>query len=84
MGIQSLGLLAGATVSATGGTAFTMTPDGVDVTSGVHVADAAVSDFRVRPNATFKTKQPVLQQDGKYTREKRSVSYNVPDRKSVV
>lgn len=78
MGIQSLSLATGATVSATGGTAFTLTPDGVSVPNGVHVVKASETDFRIRPNATFKVKQPTVDSLGVYTKDKKSVLYVQP------
>lgn len=54
-------------LSVTGGTAQVFTPDGVSVTNGVHVAAAAVADFRVRPHITFVNKNPQRKADGTYT-----------------
>jgi hypothetical protein len=78
MGIENSNLLAGATVSATGGTAFTLTTDGMAVPNGKHLINAAVADMRVRPNATAKTKMSKVQANGEWTKGRRSVTYCVP------
>jgi hypothetical protein len=75
---MSLTILDGATVSATGGTGKTYTTDGTSVTGGIHLADASVADFRVRPNITAKVKMPTLQADGSYTKMKVSAVHVVP------
>lgn len=77
MGIQNMTLLDGATVSATGGTAKTFTPDGVSVPNGIHVADAANADFKTRENIVLRTKNPALV-NGEYTKGKRWVTYVAP------
>lgn len=77
MGIQNMTLLDGATVSATGGTTQTFTPDGVTVPNGIHVADAANADFKTRENIVFRTKNPALV-NGEYSKGKRWVTFVVP------
>lgn len=96
MGLQNGTILDGATVSATGGTSKTLTTDGLQVTGGIHLIDASVTDYRTQPNITAKNKQPVLQADGYYGKRKRTMSLAFPkvlssgkqgfplDRKSVV
>lgn len=79
MGLQSLGIVTGATsVAATGGTAETFTPDGQSVAGGIHLIDASVADFRIRPHATFKYRAPALQPDGTYSKAKNEVTFVVP------
>lgn len=78
MGIKTMSLLSGATLSATGGTALAFTDDGVSVNGGVHLVVPATADYRVRESATVKYRAPVLQMDGTYLRDKKSISYNVP------
>lgn len=74
MGVQNATIKAGATsLSVTGGTDMTYTPDGTVVEGGIHIANAAQSDFRIRENITLKNKQPALQPDGSYSKAKRSV-----------
>lgn len=78
MSLQTMSIPAGATLSAAGGTAKSFTPDGLTVASGIHLADASVTDFRVRPNMTIKVKQPSLDAAGVYSKDKKSVTYVVP------
>lgn len=79
MGIQSLGIVTGATsIAATGGSAETFTPDGQKVDNGIHLIDAAIADFRVRPHVTLKYRPPVLQSTGDYSKAKNEVSFVVP------
>lgn len=78
MPIQNSTLLSGATLSAAGGTPFTLTVDGTQVKSGVHVADASVADFKTRPNATFKARMPSKKADGSYQKGKNSVTFVRP------
>lgn len=77
MGIQTMTLLSGATISATGGTSVNFVPDGVVIPSGVHVADSGNPDFKTRKNVTFRTRNPALV-NGMYTKAKRSVTYVAP------
>lgn len=58
MSLSSFAILAGGTNSASGGTSKTYANDGKQIAGGVHVADGSVSDMRIRPNATFKTREP--------------------------
>lgn len=78
MGLQNMQILTGATLSATGGTAVSYTPDGKTIVNGLHLIDATVTDFRTRPRVTAKTKDPVLMQDGSYTKDKRSITLVEP------
>ena len=68
----------GATVSATGGSAKTFTSDGQTIVNGLHLIDASVTDFRVRPSMVVKVKQPTLNSLGEYSKGKISVVYKVP------
>lgn len=79
MPIQNAVVKTGATsASITGGTDMTFTPDGVQVTNGVHVANAAQTDFRVRENMTFVNRPPSLQSDGTYSKGKQTVYIKKP------
>lgn len=79
MGIQSLGLLKNATSgSTTGGTAMTLSSDGQEVKNGVHVADMGEDNFLVRTNITFRTRNPMRQSDGSYSKAKRYATIVVP------
>lgn len=80
MGIQSGVVKDGASaLTPTGGADMAFTPDGLSVSGGVHCANAAQADFRVRENVTFKTKQPSLNPStGAYSKGKQSCTYVEP------
>jgi len=79
MTIASLSLQKNATSGTTvGGTAMALSSDGQEVKGGVHVADMAEADFTIRTNATFRTRNPVKQPDGSYSKGKRFVTIVVP------
>lgn len=78
MPINGMTLLSGASVSATGGTAKTFSPDGLQVKSGVHVADLSVTDFRLRPGVTFKSRMPAKNADGTWKKGKFSATLVIP------
>lgn len=79
MGIASLSLLKNATsLTVTGGTAMALSSDGQDVKNGVHVADMGEANFIVRTNLTLKTRNPVKQSDGTYSKAKRYMTLVVP------
>lgn len=71
-------LKAGATTTFGGGSSVTLTTDGLEIKSGVHVIDASVTDYRIRPNFTFRNRPPALQADGTYGKGKRSAQVDVP------
>jgi hypothetical protein len=78
MALKNMSILAGATLSATGGTAKVFADDGVSVANGVHLVVPATADYRVRESATVKFRPPVLLPDGTYTRDKKSLSLTIP------
>jgi hypothetical protein len=79
MSIATLSLQKNATgATITGGTAMSLSRDGVEVKNGVHVADMSEGNFIIRPNATFRTRVPVKQSDGTYSKEKRFCTIVVP------
>lgn len=78
MGLQNASILAGATISASGGTAQSFVPDGVEVKNGVHLVDSSVADFRTRPSLTAKTNQPTTLPDGSFSKDKRVMTYAEP------
>lgn len=75
---MALTIALGATVSTTGGTSKAYTPDGLEVKNGVHLIDASVTDFRVRPSVTARYTAPKLLADGSYTKGKLSLAETVP------
>lgn len=78
MSLKNASILTGAALSATGGTAKVFADDGVTIQNGLHLTVPAVADFRVRDSLTVKYRPPQLQPDGSYTRDKKEMSFNVP------
>lgn len=79
MGVQNAVVKSGATaMTPTGGSDLTLTPDGQTVANGIHIADASQADFRIRKNATLRNRVPTLQSDGKYSKDKKSVTFVAP------
>lgn len=80
MSIVNSAISSGATVAATGGTSFTFTADGQTAAGAVHVANAAITDFRIRPNAWFRSKVATVldKLKGTFSKGKRSVVYVKP------
>lgn len=79
MGLQATTIKSGTTaMTPSDGTDFTLTPDGQTVPSGLHLADAAQTDFRIRRNCTVKNKVPTVQADGTYTKDKKSMTFVAP------
>lgn len=79
MPLSSFAILAGGTNSATGGTSKTYTIDGKPIVGGVHVQDASVTDFRVRPNATFRNREPKYNSAlKKFSKDKKTVTLVIP------
>lgn len=79
MAISGGSIVKGASaMTPTGGTAMTLTLDGVTIPNGIHVANALQTDFRIRENATFKNRSPVLAGDGTYGKGKQSVTLTLP------
>lgn len=78
MPINGMTLLSGATNNATGGTSKTFSVDGLQVKSGVHVSDLSVTDFRLRPGITFKSRMPAKRADGSWQKGKFSATLTIP------
>ena len=79
MTIMAMSIADNATsLSVTGGTAMSYTPDGQSVTNGIHVAANAVTDFRVRPHITFKNKNPGRRADNTFSRGERTIVVTEP------
>lgn len=79
MGANSFTIKKNATsLTTVGGTDQSFTETGADVPGGLNVADASVADFRIRPNITFKNRQPVKKADGTWSKAKRSAVAVVP------
>lgn len=79
MGLKSMSLLAGGTVSATGGTAQVFADDGQTIQNGVHLIVPADTDYQTRRQATAKYRPPTLDvKTGVYGKDKKSISYAKP------
>lgn len=74
MPLQNASILNGATVSASGGTAVTLTTDGQKVNNGIHLINAANTDFRTRQNVSVRTIQPTLGSTGMWSKGKKQMS----------
>lgn len=84
MGIQTLGLLTGATLAATGGTALSLTPANGGVPGQLYLADASAVDFRLRMFAQAKASVPTKQADGKsFSKDRRNFTLTIPVYDSV-
>lgn len=64
--------------SWTGGTPVTFENDGSDVNGGITVCDTSQPDFRLRETLTAKSRKPVRQSDGSYSKGRRFLSHTVP------
>lgn len=78
MPLQNASIQDGATIGVTGGTTVTLSTDGLQVPSGIHLIDASVTDYRTRPNVTCRNKVPVLQPDGTYGKGRRTMALAFP------
>lgn len=79
MALKNMSLLAGATVSATGGTAQVFSDDAVTIANGIHLIVPADTDYQTRRQATAKVRPPTLDsKTGVYGKDKKSISYAVP------
>jgi len=79
MGLKNMSLLAGGTVSASGGTAQVFADDGVTIVNGLHLIVPADADYQTRRSCTIKYRAPAVDaKTGHYTKDKKSVTYAVP------
>lgn len=80
MPISGMTILNNSTAQAapTGGTAVTLTENGVTVANGKSVADASNTNFLTRLYAYFRNKPPVKQPDKTYSKGKRSAVITQP------
>jgi hypothetical protein len=79
MSLSNAVVKSGATaMTPTGGSDVTFNPDGTTVANGIHIADVAQTDYRIRRNATIKNKVPTLLADGTYSKDKKSISFVAP------
>lgn len=78
MGLQNATLLTGATCSATGGTTKTFTTDGKTIVNGAHFVDAAVTDYKVRPEITARVKSPTQDSLGNWSKGSHELVIKMP------
>lgn len=80
MTMKNMSLLSGATVSATGGTALVLTGNGISIPNGVQMVVAADTDYSLRRSVTARVRNPSLNKDGVWSKDKKVISYTVPIR----
>lgn len=73
MSVQNASILAGATITPSGGSAVSYTPNGQTIQNGIQLIDAAVTDYRIRPTLTLKVKNPVLDSQLVYSKDRKSI-----------
>lgn len=79
MSLVNLTLLNGPTVSITGGTSVQFGPDGSIVNRGISVIDTTEADVRTQDKVVFKSIKGTLQQDGTWSKDRRSAKVVCPD-----
>lgn len=66
-------------ITVTAGTSQTFTNDGATIPNGIHLVDAAQTDFRIRRNITAKVKQPTYDAALKtFSKDKKTVTLVQP------
>lgn len=79
MGLETMSLLTGATLSASGGTALVFAKDGQTIQNGLHLIVPADADYQTRRSATVKYRPPTLNaKTGAYGKDKKSICYAQP------
>lgn len=75
MSLYNLGLMQDATSqTTTGGTAIGFEEDGVEVKNGIRLSNMTEDNFILREHVTFRTRTPVLDSSGKYSKAKRFIT----------
>ena len=79
MGLKTMSLLTGATVSASGGSALAFAENGVSVTNGLQLIVPADADYQTRRSVTVKIKQPTVDpKTGVYSKDRKTMSLTLP------
>lgn len=79
MGLRTMSLLAGAAVTASGGTALAFSDDGVSIPNGLHMVVPSDANYQTRRQVTAKVKQPTVDpKTGVYGKDRKSISLTVP------
>lgn len=79
MGLKTLSLLSGATISASGGTALVFATNGKTIADGLQLVIPADADYQTRRMLTAKVKQPSINpKTGAYGKDKKSLCLAKP------
>lgn len=79
MGLKTMSLLSGASISATGGTALAFSDNGVSIQNGIQLVVPADTDYQTRRVVTVKNRPPALDaKTGVFGKDKKSISLSVP------
>jgi len=78
MSARSFSILAGGTLSASGGSAVTYADDGLTVQNGVHVVDTSATDMRIQPSITLQNRKATLRNGLYINKDKRSAVVQIP------
>lgn len=79
MGLKTMSLSTGATVTTTGGAALVFADDGVTIPNGVHLVVPADADYQTRRQLTAKYRPPTLDvKTNVYGKDKKSVCLAQP------
>lgn len=78
MSLQNATLLAGATLSATGGTPKTFALSGLKVENGIQIVDSAESNIMIREAITAKSVPARVDGNGEWTMDKMEVTVTTP------
>jgi hypothetical protein len=65
-------------MTPTGGSDKTFTNDGVVIPSGIHIANAGQADFRIREHVAIRNRNPSLNGNGAWSRDRKAITYTVP------
>lgn len=79
MGLKTMSLLSGATLSASGGTALAFAENGATIANGLQLIVPGDTDYATRRYVTIKSRQPTLNpKTGSYGKDKKSMSLTLP------
>lgn len=79
MGLKTMSLLSGATISASGGTALAFAEDGVTIPNGIHLIVPGDTSYITRRQVTAKYRPPAIDaKTGNYGKDKKSLTLVKP------
>lgn len=64
MSVQNATILAGPTISVSGGTAKSFTPSSQKVINGINIVDTTATDYRTRPNVSLRATEAQYDKNG--------------------